>query len=74
MEFLQVEQPAFEQAKENFCYSIIQAVAFAAHTLPDAFLAKHLLVLFVLVLPALVGIVSKALSSMVVNHTQNRPF
>ena len=83
MEFLQVEQLAFEQVKEIFCYSIIQAIAFAAHALPDAFLAKHLRVLFVLVLPALVGMQDQLTSirDLFKNlfhhsryHTQNRPF
>ena len=34
----------------------VQAVSFAAHTLPNAFCVEHTLVLLVLVLPALVGV------------------
>ena len=55
LKFLQIQQLTFEQAKEIFDHGIVQTVAFAAHALSDAFFAKHPLVLFVLVLPALVG-------------------
>ena len=41
--------------KEVFHDSIIQAVAFPTHTLLNSFLTKHTLVLFMLVLPTLVG-------------------
>ena len=53
--FLQIQQFAFEQAKEIFHDSIIQTVAFSAHTLSNAFLTKQTLVLLMLILPTLVG-------------------
>ena len=59
LELLQIQKFTFKQAKEVFYYSIVQTVTFPAHALPDAFLAKHPLVLLVLVLPALVGMKDK---------------
>ena len=59
IEFLQIEQFTFKQTEEVFHDSIVQTVTFPAHALPDAFLAKHPLVLLVLVLPALVGMKDK---------------
>ena len=44
----------FEQSEEIFYHSIVQTVTLAAHALANTFLPEHLLVLFVLVLPALV--------------------
>ena len=55
IKFLQIEQFTFEQAKEVFYYSIVQTITFPAHALPDTFLMKHPLLLFMLVLPALIG-------------------
>ena len=55
LEFLQIQKFTFKQAEEVFYYSIVQTVTFPAHALLNAFLAEHPLVLFVLVLPALVG-------------------
>ena len=55
IKFLQIEQFAFEQTKEVFYHSIVQTITFPAHALPYAFLTKHPLVLFILVLPALIG-------------------
>ena len=54
LEFLQVDQLAFVQSKKVLNHCIVQAVAFAAHTLSDTFASEHLLVLSVLVMPALV--------------------
>ena len=56
IKFLQVKQLRFEQTKEVFHDSIIQAVPFAAHTLADAFGFQHPLILFVLVLPSLIRV------------------
>lgn len=56
LELLQIKQFTFQQAEEVLCHCIVQAVPFAAHTLPDAFCFEHPLVLLVLVLPALVGV------------------
>ena len=55
LELLQIQKFTFKQAKEVFYYSIVRAVIFPAHALPYAFLTKHPPVLFVLVLPLLVG-------------------
>ena len=54
-ELLQIQQLAFEHSKEVFDHSIVKTISFAAHALSDALPAKHLLILLVLVLPALVG-------------------
>lgn len=54
LKFLQVEQLAFQQAKEVFNHCIVQTVFFAAHALLDTLVFEDLLVLLVLVLPALV--------------------
>ena len=51
---LQIQQLTFEQPEEIFYHSIVQTVSLAAHALANTFLPEHLLVLFVLVLPALV--------------------
>ena len=53
---MQIKQFTLEQAEEVFCYCIVQAVFFAAHTLSNAFCVEHTLVLLVLVLPSLVGV------------------
>ena len=55
LELLQIQKFTFKQAKEVLYYSIVRAVIFPVHALPYAFLTKHPPVLFVLVLPALVG-------------------
>ena len=55
LELLQIQKFTFKQAKEVSYYSIIRAVIFPTHALPYAFLTKHPPVLFVLVLPLLVG-------------------
>lgn len=81
-ELLQIEQFAFEQAKEVFSYSIVQTVAFATHTLPNALCFEQPLVQLVLVLPTLVRVEDQScsiwncLKSFIQhgsNHTQNRP-
>ena len=54
LELLQIQQLTFEQPEEIFYHSIVQTVSLAAHALANTFLPEHLLVLFVLVLPALV--------------------
>jgi len=53
---LQVQQLAFEQAKQAFNHSVVKTVPFAAHALANSFCSQHLLILFVLVLPALVRV------------------
>ena len=82
IKFLQIEQFAFEQTKEVFYHSIVQTITFPAHALPHAFLTKHPLVLFMLVLPALVRMkdqtgsiryFSKSLVQHGCYHAQNRP-
>ena len=79
---LQVKKFTFSQAKDILHHSIVQAVLFPAHALPDAFLAKHPLVLPVLVLSALVGMKDQTgsiryfLKGLIRHsgyHTQNRP-
>ena len=55
LELLQIQKFTFKQAKEVLYYSIVRAVIFPVHALPYAFLTKHPPVLFVLVLPLLVG-------------------
>lgn len=54
LKFLQIQQFALEQPKEIFYHSIVQTIPFSAHTLPDAFLPKHPLILPVLILSALI--------------------
>ena len=54
LELLQIQQLTFEQPEEIFYHGIVQTVSLAAHALANTFLPEHLLVLFVLVLPALV--------------------
>ena len=81
LELLQIQQLTFEQPEEIFYHSIVQTVSLAAHALANTFLPEHLLVLFVLVLPALVrmkdqpGSIRYLLKSLIQhsrNHTQNR--
>ena len=60
LELLQIQKFTFKQAEEVFYYSIVQTVTFSAHALLDAFLLEHLLILFVLVLPALVRMENQA--------------
>ena len=82
LEFLQIQQLAFKQAKEMFYSRIVQAVAFAAHALPNTLLTKYTLVRFMLVLPALVRVedqprsIRYRLKSLVQHgsdHIRNRP-
>lgn len=54
LKFLQVKELTFEQAKEIFNDSVIQTVAFPAHTLLDTSFFEHSLVLLMLVPPALI--------------------
>ena len=63
------------EKSQIFYHSIVQAVSFSTHALPDTFLTKHPLILLVLILPTLVrmenqvcsaGIFANASSSMVV--------
>ena len=81
--FLQIQQFAFEQAKKILHHGIVQAVALAAHALPDTLTFEHVLVLLVLILPALVRVkdqpcsVRYGLKSFLQHgsyHTQNRSF
>ena len=62
LKFLQVQQFALEQPEEVFYHRIVQTVSLAAHTLANTFLPEHLLVLFVLVLPALIGMENEVCS------------
>ena len=55
LELLQIQKFTFKQTEEVFHDRIVRAVTLPAHALPYAFLTKHPPVLFVLVLPALVG-------------------
>lgn len=56
IEALQVKKLGFEHPEEFFHYSIVQTVIFSAHALLHILFFKHSLVLFVLVLPALIGV------------------
>ena len=60
LELLQVRRFDLAQAEEILCRRIIQAAAFEAHTLPDAFCFEHLLALPALALPALVRVKSQS--------------
>ena len=53
LEFLQIEQLAFEQTEEILHHGIVQTVTLSAHTLPDTLVFQHLLILSVLVVPSL---------------------
>ena len=55
MKILQIQQIAPDQPKEILNHSVVQTVAFSTHALPDALFTEHSPILFVLVLPALVG-------------------
>ena len=61
-ELLQIQQLTFEQPEEIFYHSIIQTVSLVAHALANTFLLEHLLVLFVLLLPVLVGMENRVCS------------
>ena len=54
LKFLQIEEFTLEQTEEILNDSIVQAVSFTAHALPDTFLFEHGLVQLVPVLPALI--------------------
>ena len=54
MKFLQIEKLCFQQAEEILGTGIVKTIAFSGHTLPDAFLFQHFLIVLVLILPALV--------------------
>ena len=56
LEVLQTEQLTFQQAEKVFNHGIIQTVAFSAHALVDSLFLEHSLVLFMLVLPTLIGV------------------
>lgn len=82
LEFLQIEQFAFEQTKEIFYHSIVRTVSFPVHTLANTFLPEHALILLVLVLTTLVGMEDKLrpiryfVKSLVQHsdyHAQHRP-
>ena len=55
LKLLQIQQLTLEQPKEVLNHSVVQTVSLATHALPDVLFSEHPLVLFVLVLPALVG-------------------
>ena len=55
LKLLQIQQLTLKQPKEVLNHSVVHTVSLAAHALPDALFSEHPLVLFVLVLPALVG-------------------
>ena len=59
-ELLQIQQLTFEQPEEIFYHSIVQTVSLAAHALSDPLLAKHPLVLLVLILPTLIRVENQA--------------
>lgn len=54
MKFLQIEKLCFQQAEEILGTGIVKAVPLSGHTLTDAFLFQHFLIVLVLILPALV--------------------
>ena len=56
LEVLQIEQLTFQQAEKVFNHCIFQTVAFSAHALVDSLFLEYSLVLFVLVLPTLIGV------------------
>ena len=56
LELLQIKQLALKQAEKVFCHRIAQTVSFPALALPEVLCFEHPLVLFVVVLPALVGV------------------
>ena len=56
IEGLQIEQFRFEQAKEILHDCVVQTVALATHALAYVIVGQQLLVEFVLVLPALIGV------------------
>ena len=55
LKLLQIQQLTLKQPKEVLNHSIVQTVSLAAHALLNTLLLEHSLLLFVLVLPALVG-------------------
>ena len=63
-ELLQIQQFTFEQPKEIFYHCVVQTISLSAHALPDAFLPEHPLILFVLVLPALIGMKNQVCSDL----------
>lgn len=54
MKFLQIEKLCFQQAEEVLGTGIVKTIPLSGHTLTDAFLFQHFLIVFVLILPALV--------------------
>ena len=50
------------EESQIFYHSIVQAVSFSTHALPDTFLTKHPLILLVLILPALVRMENRVCS------------
>ena len=62
VELLQIQQLTFEQPEEILYHRIVQTVTLAAHALANTFLPEHLLVLFVLVLPAQIGMKNQVCS------------
>ena len=54
MKFLQIEKLCFQQAEEILGTGIVKTIPLSGHTLPDAFLFEHFLIVLVLILPALV--------------------
>ena len=54
MKFLQIEKLCFQQAEEILGTGIVKTISLSGHTLSDAFLFQHFLIVLVLTLPALV--------------------
>ena len=54
MKFLQIEKLRFQQTEKVLGTGIVKTIPLSRHTLTDAFLFQHFLIVFVLILPALV--------------------
>ena len=64
------------EKSQIFYHSIVQAVSFSTHALPDTFLTEHPLILLVLILPALVRMENQVcfgrdLCKRLVQHSRN---
>ena len=55
MKFLQIEKLCFQQAEKILGTGIVKTIPLSGHTLPDAFLFQHFLIVLVLILPSLIG-------------------
>ena len=57
---MKIEQFTLEKNKEVFDHSIIQTIAFSAHTLNDTVINQLLLVMLMLILPSLVRVQNRS--------------